>query len=291
MLYSTDMPTIQKRQSPNLRPKHKHTKKYLKHYYPFIPLLLSIGALLMVVLSPYMQSHQEVLARTIDISETGLLEATNSQRVQAGIATLSLNNQLSTAAQNKANDMAKKNYWSHETPEGKQPWVFIAQTGYIYNKAGENLAFGFDTNNQVIDGWLNSATHRANMLDSNFQEVGFGITRHPNYQSNGPATIVVAMYATPSNSSVAASTSNVPTDEERAVRRISMLTGADWSVIAVASLMSAGATYLLLTHSLVLKRVITKGERFIIRNPLLDSIVIAMIALGIVLLRTTGVIL
>ncbi len=284
------MPTARKRQNSNLRPKHKHTKKYLKHYYPFIPLFLSIAALLTVVLTPYLKPRQQVLAST-SISQSGLLESTNIKRTEAGVATISLNPKLTDAAQSKADDMVKMNYWSHESPDGKQPWLFIAKTGYIYSKAGENLAFGFDTNQQVIDGWLNSTTHRANMLDSSFQEVGFGIAHHPNFQSAGPATIVVAMYATPSPHSVAAITSDVPNHNGQTVRRVNMLTGVDWSVMAVAAFVGAGAMYLLLTHSLVIKRAITKGERFIIRNPILDSIVISMIATGILLLRTTGTIL
>jgi Cysteine-rich secretory protein family len=95
--------------------------------------------------------------------------------------------------------MVARNYWSHNTPDGSPPWVFITAVNYEYQKAGENLAYGFDSSNTTITGWMNSPTHKANLLDTAFKEVGFGVANSESYQSNGQQTIIVAMYASPSS--------------------------------------------------------------------------------------------
>ncbi|MDB5164073.1 MAG: hypothetical protein JWS12_691 [Candidatus Saccharibacteria bacterium] len=159
------------------------------------------------------QSAQGVLAYATNTSVDGLLQETNNQRASSGQKSLSLNSKLVSAAQAKAADMVAKNYWSHTTPSGQQPWIFVDAAGYRYQKAGENLAYGFTTSSYTVAGWMNSPSHRDNMLDSNFSEVGFGIANAADYQSTGPETVVVAFYSEPAvlaSSSVAPS-SGVPT--------------------------------------------------------------------------------
>lgn len=155
-----------------------------------------------------------VLAYATEMSSSGLLSATNAQRSANGKASLAINAQLASAAQTKANDMAARNYWSHNTPDGKAPWYFVEQAGYSYTKAGENLAYGFGTSSQTVTGWMNSPTHRANMLDSAFTEVGFGFINSADYNNSGEETIVVAMYGQPqvaaATAQVAPSTTTVP---------------------------------------------------------------------------------
>lgn len=140
---------------------------------------------------------RDVLAYATNISPSGLLSATNSRRSANGVGTLSIQGQLNSAAQAKANDMVNRNYWSHQTPDGQQPWVFITNAGYQYLSAGENLAYGFMTSTDTVTGWMNSPSHKANLLSSNFTEVGFGIADSPDYIGSGPQTVVVAMYARP----------------------------------------------------------------------------------------------
>jgi cell division septation protein DedD len=108
-----------------------------------------------------------------------------------------LNSQLDNAAQAKANDMAARNYWSHDTPDGQSPWTFFTAAGYEYQTAGENLAYGFDTSLNTVNAWMNSPGHRANILNTTYTEVGFGIANAADYQGTGPETIVVAEYASP----------------------------------------------------------------------------------------------
>jgi len=126
-----------------------------------------------------------------------LLDATNLQRRSNGVSDLHLNGQLTAAAEAKAEDMATKDYWAHVSPSGEQPWDFISQSGYSYQGAGENLAYGFTSLDGVITGWMNSPSHRANMLNANFYDVGFAVLAVDNFQNSGPETLVVAEYGMP----------------------------------------------------------------------------------------------
>lgn len=138
----------------------------------------------------------KVLAYASEMSRGGLLSGTNAARSANGLGGLALNSQLNNSAQAKAQDMANNNYWAHVSPSGTQPWYFFDQAGYSYVRAGENLAYGFMTSQGAIDGWMNSASHRANIL-GDYDDVGFGIVNTPNYQSSGEQTIVVAHYGAP----------------------------------------------------------------------------------------------
>ncbi len=288
------------RRHSNLRPKHKHTKDYLKHYYPFLPLLLSIGVLLTVITNPIIGGrHKSVLAYSTNVTQSTLLDDTNAERSKNGVISLSSSTLLAQAAQTKANDMIARDYWSHTTPEGNQPWTFVAGVGYNYEKAGENLAFGFDSSAEVIKGWMNSPTHRANMLDNVFTEVGFGTANSTDFNGNGPSTVVVAMYATPSTTSASglSSTNNDSNSSQgilnsnAAINRIELLTQSAWVTYLIALALGAAIMYLVVTHSIGIKRGFRKGEKFVIHHPLLDSIVILSVAGGILLLEHAGYIL
>lgn len=178
----------------------RRSKSFLDVYHPFMPLLVCLLISLVIPIrlwKPAQNASNGVLAYATNMSSTGLLSATNAQRSSNGQTDLSLNAQLSQAAQAKANDMVGRNYWSHNTPEGNAPWVFISQAGYSYTQAGENLAYGFLTSDDTVVGWMNSPSHRDNLLKNAYKEVGFGIANSANYQESGAQTIVVAMYGTP----------------------------------------------------------------------------------------------
>ena len=136
-----------------------------------------------------------VLAYATNTSRGDLATYTNNARAQNGLAGLSMNDQLNNSAQAKANDMIARDYWSHNTPDGTQPWWFFTQAGYNYSNAGENLAYGFADSASTVNGWMNSAPHKANVLGS-FTQLGFGIASGANYQG-GENTVVVAHYGTP----------------------------------------------------------------------------------------------
>lgn len=138
-----------------------------------------------------------VLAYATEMGRGELLAYTNQNRAASGLTGLGLNAQLNNAAQAKAQDMVAKDYWAHTSPSGEEPWDFINRAGYRYTTAGENLAYGVQTSSATVQAWMNSPGHRANILNGNFTEVGFGFVNAQNYQSSGNQTVVVAMYARP----------------------------------------------------------------------------------------------
>jgi uncharacterized protein YkwD len=192
---------------------HRRGHSYLKSYWPYLPMaaIITFG---IVSSSALASVHRSVLGYATDMSAQVLLDDTNHERNGQNLASLTLNDKLNQAAQAKAADMATRNYWSHNTPDGQTPWTFIVTANYSYKTAGENLAYGFDTAADTTAGWMNSPEHRANLLNTTYKDVGFGIIDIANYQSGGPETLVVAMYgssAEPSPQPLLTMTSSVPT--------------------------------------------------------------------------------
>jgi hypothetical protein len=175
---------------------HKHSDPYLKTYWPYLPLILIVAAGL-ALSSFWGSAKKDVLGYATDVSIAQLLLDTNTERLANSLGSLALSDKLTQAAQAKADDMAARDYWSHNTPEGNPPWIFFTNAGYQYQTAGENLAYGFDTSSNAIAGWMASPGHRANILNTTYTEVGFGFANAPNYQGTGPETIIVAEYASP----------------------------------------------------------------------------------------------
>lgn len=138
----------------------------------------------------------QILGYATNVSHSGLLYFTNQNRVNQGLPDYRLNEELSVAAYDKARHMVQNNYWSHYSPDGSTPWDFIDGVGYKYLKAGENLAYGFTDSSGVVSGWMDSPAHKANILDSSFTEVGFGVANGSDFQGN-ENTVIVAMYGQP----------------------------------------------------------------------------------------------
>ena len=99
---------------------------------------------------------------------------TNIERTKVGLAPLTFNTQLFTAAQNHSLSMANNDFFSHINPNGSDSFDRIQDTGYQYSTAGENIAAGYLTPEAVVQGWMNSQGHRANLLNPNFTEIGLG---------------------------------------------------------------------------------------------------------------------
>lgn len=116
-----------------------------------------------------------VLGIQTNITVDQLLMLTNEKRAELGLSPLTLNPQLSNAAALKAEDMLGKDYWAHNSPDGKTPWVFIKGAGYDYAYAGENLARGFNSAEDVVNAWMASPKHRENLLFKNYSDVGFSV--------------------------------------------------------------------------------------------------------------------
>ena len=117
----------------------------------------------------------------------------NRERAAKGLRPLRLNGTLSAAAGDRVGDMLAKRYFDHVSPDGVQPFVWAKRRGYDYRTIGENLAVGY-RGTAVVNGWMNSPGHRANILGRAFDEVGIAISdRAPVRGYTGP--VVVALYA------------------------------------------------------------------------------------------------
>lgn len=187
------------------KPQGIHKRAFDKVYWPYIPIILVIGVLLSIglqtgSLAAYAKHPGgRVLAYADSMTIGSLLSDTNAERSANGVTPLSLNEKLDAAAQANADDMAARDYWSHNTPDGNPPWVWVTNQGYAYQKLGQNLATGFDDEQSTVDGWMASPPHRENLLDPAYTQVGFGYANVPDYTAagGGPMTVVVAFYGQP----------------------------------------------------------------------------------------------
>lgn len=147
------------------------------------------------VLNFYLLVSPSVLGFASNITPERVVELTNQKRAEQGLSPLTINGQLNEAAQRKAGDMFAFNYWSHVSPSGRNPWSFFQEVGYKYLYAGENLARDFMDSQAVVEAWMNSATHRDNLLNGNYKEIGLAVV---NGTLNGvETTLVVQMFGAP----------------------------------------------------------------------------------------------
>lgn len=154
---------------------HNNFQSKLLHHSSLIALvvLLFITSISISFLHTY---KPEVLGISYSISQQDLLDHTNRARQEHGLAPLQLNESLVSAANGKAQHMISNNYWAHFAPDGTSPWTFIKDSGYGYVFAGENLAKGFTDSRSIVDAWLNSPSHRDNLLSDKYKDIGFAIT-------------------------------------------------------------------------------------------------------------------
>jgi hypothetical protein len=124
-----------------------------------------------------------------DVTQVNLVEFTNLARQQLGYPVLKENQVLNQAAWLKAQDMLEKGYFAHYSPEGTSPWYWLEKSGYVYRAAGENLAIGFLESEQVHQAWMNSLSHRNNILNPNYQEIGIAVVKG-SFQGNQTALVV-----------------------------------------------------------------------------------------------------
>lgn len=116
-----------------------------------------------------------VMAGSNDNIIKNIITLTNVERSKTGAGDLYENTLLDKAANDKLSDMFSKNYWDHTGPNGETAWKFIEKENYRYLLAGENLARGFSRSEEVIDAWMDSPTHRENILNDKFQEIGVAV--------------------------------------------------------------------------------------------------------------------
>ena len=114
---------------------------------------------------------------TVNSMEKQVASLTNSERKAKGLSALTLDSQLSKLARIKAEDMAKKGYFSHTSPTYGSAFDMMNKYGVSYRTAGENIAKGQKTAESVMNGWMNSSGHRANILSSAYTNIGVGYAK------------------------------------------------------------------------------------------------------------------
>lgn len=135
-----------------------------------------------------------VLGVTSSVNAQELVTLTNLKREEQSLPALSLNDDLVKAAALKAGDMIAKNYWAHTSPDGQSPWTWFEDAHYRYVYAGENLARDFGDSNSVVEAWMNSPTHRDNLLSSRYRDMGIAVVE-ADFQGQ-PTTLVVQLFGT-----------------------------------------------------------------------------------------------
>ncbi|MBT2695575.1 sporulation protein [Bacillus sp. ISL-55] len=113
--------------------------------------------------------------------EAKVIDLTNEQRRKNGLQNLQPDTALSNVAQEKSNDMQAKNYFSHTSPTYGSPFDMMRDFGVSYNTAGENIAMGQRSAEEVVNAWMNSEGHRKNILSPNYTHIGVGHTTQGNY--------------------------------------------------------------------------------------------------------------
>lgn len=110
-----------------------------------------------------------------------VLKLVNQERAKVGVQPLTLSEKLTSIANTKAKDMADKGYFSHNSPTYGSPFDMLKQFGVSYSYAGENIAAGQKSAEEVMNSWMNSSGHKANILNKNYTQIGVGFVRGGEY--------------------------------------------------------------------------------------------------------------
>lgn len=153
-----------------------------------------------------------ILGFSSSITNQELADLTNKERTSHGLAPLKTNQALARAALRKGEDMFKNNYWAHVSSTGVEPWTWINQAGYDYQYAGENLAKDFAEPASIVRAWMNSPSHRDNILSDKFTDTGIAVLDGAlnGYQT----TLVVQMFGSSIRSSALAQAEPIESGKE-----------------------------------------------------------------------------
>lgn len=184
--------------------------KYLRHFFLPHPethkkahlispvgifVYIALFIILQVLLNLVNTISPGILGVTANIDYKEVIRLTNEERVKKGLPALRENANLNVAAYEKGKNMIEEQYWAHYSPSGKDPWGFILRAGYKYSYAGENLARNFNNANEAVVAWMNSPTHRDNILNSKYQDIGISVV-HGNLNGE-ETTLIIQEFGTP----------------------------------------------------------------------------------------------
>ncbi len=156
---------------------------------------IAIIAVFIVSISVFSGFRGAIVESLSAVYGSVLVALANDERSVNNAGKLTVNELLERAAQLKADDMALKGYFSHNTPDGKTPWYWFEQAGYKYEYAGENLAVNFTDSSEVHTAWTKSRGHFLNIINPRYTEIG--IATSTGMYKGREAIFVVQMFGTP----------------------------------------------------------------------------------------------
>jgi Cysteine-rich secretory protein family len=155
--------------------------------------LIILVVIQVIILLP--KADDRILGISIDLEAWQINKLVNQARQKHELPPLSIDSKLQIAALEKANDMLRFAYWDHFSPAKRTPWKFILDAGYNYRFAGENLAKDFADEEDLVQAWLDSPPHRANLLSDKYVDTGIAVVIG---ELDGQQVIlVVQMFGTP----------------------------------------------------------------------------------------------
>lgn len=256
---------------------HKHPKHYAKVYWPYLPLVLILGIGLWLGHPSSERAQRGTLNYATDVNNAQLLASTNRQRASHGQSALQVSSDLAASAKIEAQNIVDQNSWD------------------AASASNQTIAYGFDSSDQAVKGWLNSAASRQTVLDGGYRQVGYGTVQSQNFQNDGPATIIVALYGQASSSAGNQAASiglNQPllANTVTSISKVQTLTDGNmpWIGLAVAVLGVLCVVFLVLKHSLGFRRSWRRGEKFVLSHPVFDLTLVALAAVCALLCQNVG---
>ncbi|GIN88320.1 serine protease [Heyndrickxia sporothermodurans] len=126
-------------------------------------------------------NENQQATNSLNAFEKQVVDLTNKERAKNGLSALKIDTELSKVARIKSNDMATKKYFDHNSPTYGSPFDMMKKFGISYRSAGENIAMGQRSPEEVVKAWMNSEGHRANILNKNYTHIGVGYVENGNY--------------------------------------------------------------------------------------------------------------
>lgn len=181
--------------------KHFKLKKIRHKLYT----VLSGGLLLsQIMMGVTYYSGPGITSETPEEMIKNIITYTNKERASESLTTLTESSTLDQAAQLKLADMFADNYWDHVAPDGTMAWDFMKKASYTYQYAGENLAKGYHDSGSVVEAWMDSPTHKENILNTNYTEIGVAVGSGT--IDGKEVTVIVQLFGVPQTSAQVAET-------------------------------------------------------------------------------------
>ncbi len=253
MCYHSQVKKSQKRLIKDLFIPHhgnKHTPHLISHGalfgYSVGLVLVKFFALAAAIALPAASLYSSA------ITPHNIISLTNSSRSSLELTPLTENVKLASSAQAKAEDMLANQYFAHTSPSGTTPWSWIKNSGYAYKYAGENLAVYYTQAEDVTAGWMASPTHRNNIVDTRYTDIGIGVAQG---EFNGyPSIFVVQHFGKPATQPIIEAPQ--PPTEPTATQKIAVAPLKDAYVVSVANPTATAVTVQLGNKSIPLEKTV-----------------------------------